>query len=333
MGAEPTGAARLAQHHLSASTRVLFGVLCLACALNSACQPGTDAVLSLAPLHFEVVDAPISASDGHQALLSFFERQSEVRLARMPRSAAQRAASLGIVHVTVARRHPRIEQPCAATHVPYVVRVRLSVRTARPLSTGYEPGERFEASEPLSEVAGPAGRAALDDALEAAWRRVRQKRDLVRAGPEAWLATLSAVPTSFPSADTSWHALAAYEQAGLAIDCVAAARTPQAVQPLLTLVNHGADADDAVSPMQIALSRRAVGALAAIGDRAAVLPLIDAAQRRLPDQVAQLAYAVGALGGRTAQGWLVTLATGHEDAMVRDAASVALTDNFTAAQR
>ncbi|MEO1172423.1 MAG: HEAT repeat domain-containing protein, partial [Myxococcota bacterium] len=56
---------------------------------------------------------------------------------------------------------------------------------------------------------------------------------------------------------------------------------------------------------------RAVGALIALGDESAIDPLIALAKNKSPAFVLQVVFAVGAIGGRTAEGYLVTLAGGH----------------------
>jgi hypothetical protein len=69
---------------------------------------------------------------------------------------------------------------------------------------------------------------------------------------------------------------------------------------------------------------RSIGALAQLGDRRAVGPLIEMSQRREPSTVAQLARIIGDLGGREAEAYLVTLAAGHPEPQVRQAAESAL---------
>ncbi len=69
---------------------------------------------------------------------------------------------------------------------------------------------------------------------------------------------------------------------------------------------------------------RAVGALVAIGDRRAVDPLIDLTRRKDPRFVIQVVFALSGIGGPTAQGYLVTLASGHPVEAVRESAKDAL---------
>lgn len=69
---------------------------------------------------------------------------------------------------------------------------------------------------------------------------------------------------------------------------------------------------------------RAVGALAQIRDRRAVVPLIELSHRREGPSVAQLARIIGDIGGSEAESFLLTLASGHPEPGVRRAAAEAL---------
>jgi hypothetical protein len=71
---------------------------------------------------------------------------------------------------------------------------------------------------------------------------------------------------------------------------------------------------------------RAIGALAEIGDRRAVMPLIELGHRRGGRDLAQIARIVADLGGPEARSWLDTVAIGHEDGEVRAAAGEALAE-------
>ncbi len=71
---------------------------------------------------------------------------------------------------------------------------------------------------------------------------------------------------------------------------------------------------------------RAVGSLVSIGDERAVEPLIELSSRKDPDFVLQLIFAVGTIGGRTAQAYLVTVASGHPVETVRQGAEQALAE-------
>jgi hypothetical protein len=85
------------------------------------------------------------------------------------------------------------------------------------------------------------------------------------------------------------------------------------------LIEQLAGADDRAA-------ERAIGALAEIGDRRAVMPLIELAHRRGGRDLAQIARIVADLGGPEARAWLDTVAIGHEDAEVRAAATEALAE-------
>jgi len=102
-----------------------------------------------------------------------------------------------------------------------------------------------------------------------------------------------------------------------AIERLGTRRIQTAVQPLIGLLT----ADE--TP-EVAL--RAIGALVAIGDRAAVAPLIDLTYRKDPAFVLRIVFAVSALGGRTAEGFLVTLASGHPHPEIQRGAKDALAE-------
>jgi hypothetical protein len=72
------------------------------------------------------------------------------------------------------------------------------------------------------------------------------------------------------------------------------------------------------------LAHRIVGALAQIGDERAVPALIDLSRSMDPGLTARLVRFVGDIGGAEAEGYLLTLASGHPDARVRTAAREAL---------
>ena len=67
-----------------------------------------------------------------------------------------------------------------------------------------------------------------------------------------------------------------------------------------------------------------LGALVALGDARAVKPLIELAHHKPPEFVIQIVYALASLKGPAAEGYLVTLASGHPVEAVRAAAEEAL---------
>lgn len=75
-----------------------------------------------------------------------------------------------------------------------------------------------------------------------------------------------------------------------------------------------------------AVVERTVGALAQLHDPRAVPALIALTRHRDGPYVANMVRIVGDLGGPDARAWLVTLASGHPDDVVRGAASEALAE-------
>jgi hypothetical protein len=71
---------------------------------------------------------------------------------------------------------------------------------------------------------------------------------------------------------------------------------------------------------------RAVGALARLRDPRAVPALIELTHRREGPYVANMARILGDIGGADAQAWLLTMASGHPDEVVRGAAREALSE-------
>ena len=101
-----------------------------------------------------------------------------------------------------------------------------------------------------------------------------------------------------------------------------------AVRALADRGEHGAvpallsalrDADPAVV-------EAAVGGLAQLRDQRAAPALIELARRRSGPEAAALARILGDIGGPDAHAWLVTMASGHPDAQVREAAGAALAE-------
>ena len=74
------------------------------------------------------------------------------------------------------------------------------------------------------------------------------------------------------------------------------------------------------------VAERTVGALAQLRDPRAVPALIELAHHRDGSYVANLAHVVGDIGGSDAKAWLLTMASGHPDEVVRGAAREALTE-------
>jgi HEAT repeat protein len=102
-----------------------------------------------------------------------------------------------------------------------------------------------------------------------------------------------------------------------AIERLGERKSQAAVKPLCALLRDDERAD---------VTLRAVGALVAIGDPAAVRPLIDLTLRKDPQFVLQILFAIAALGGRDAEAFLVTLASGHPHPEVQRGAKDALAE-------
>ncbi len=85
----------------------------------------------------------------------------------------------------------------------------------------------------------------------------------------------------------------------------------KALEPLVALLKTEEDND---------IILRLIGTLAQIGDDRAVEAMI--ASTRLKDEIfmVQVVYAIGGIGGRMAEGFLVTLASGHPSPRVKNAA-------------
>ncbi len=102
----------------------------------------------------------------------------------------------------------------------------------------------------------------------------------------------------------------------LAVGVLADRKNPAAVPGLIARLQ---DPDPAIAD-------RAVGALAQIGDPRGVGPIIELSRRREGPFVAQMVRAVGDIGGSEAEAYLETMATGHPDPLVVEAAKAALRD-------
>lgn len=97
---------------------------------------------------------------------------------------------------------------------------------------------------------------------------------------------------------------------------------PAAVPPLTQRL-HSEDA---------AVVRRTIGQLVELRDPRAVEPLIDLSRGKNHGFVREIIYAVGALGGDEAEAYLDTVAAGHDQPAVRQAAAEALRELRAAAE-
>jgi hypothetical protein len=77
-------------------------------------------------------------------------------------------------------------------------------------------------------------------------------------------------------------------------------------------------------PSEVVL--KAIGSLVAIGDPRAVGALIDSARQRPPMYLGQILFGVAQIGGKEAEAYLYTVASGHPDPEVRKNAQDALAE-------
>jgi hypothetical protein len=99
-----------------------------------------------------------------------------------------------------------------------------------------------------------------------------------------------------------------------AVEIAAVRRARACVPALIKLLEHK---DQRVSD-------RAIGALVAVGDQRAVKPLTRLVDRRDTAHLAKVLDAIGDLGGEEATDYLEFVASGHEDADIRNLAAEAL---------
>lgn len=161
-------------------------------------------------------------------------------------------------------------------------------------------------------VATPENAASFDDTVIAgmaqAWAVLRKERQLAAQGEDALRQALQ-------DPDPTLVAFAVTE--------LGRRRSKAAVPELITLMQLGDRPD---------LTLKTVGSLISIGDERAVPALIELSQRQDPAFVLQMVFAVGNIGGRMAEGYLVTLASGHPDPQVQAGAQDALKELHAASR-
>lgn len=99
-----------------------------------------------------------------------------------------------------------------------------------------------------------------------------------------------------------------------AVEIAAVRRLKAAVPALVKLLRH----------KEPAVADRTIGALVAIGDRRAVKPLTRLSRFSDTEKMAKIIDGIGSLGGKEARDWLELVASGHEDADIRNLAREAL---------
>lgn len=142
-------------------------------------------------------------------------------------------------------------------------------------------------------------RVALEHALDEVTSGARIQLDALDKSKRELVADLSAK-------DARTRLIALYALAGR--------KAPEAVPGLIARLGEN-DSDEV---------RRAMGALVEIGDVHAVPALIDLMRGKEPGFSRELLFALSALGGGEAQAYLYTVAQGHEQQPLRQAAEQAL---------
>lgn len=179
--------------------------------------------------------------------------------------------------------------------------VRNESGTVVPVEVSLKPtGEGAEFATTATAPEGASFPATWLSAFDDAWTVLQTMRTLDVAKDKALLAALD------------------HEDArlrGFAVQRLGERRSKVAVQPLCTLLPKETDGE---------VMYKIIGALVAIGDTHAVEPLIALSHQKDPAFVLQVVFAVGAIGGRTAKAYLVTLASGHPNEEVQRGAKDAL---------
>jgi hypothetical protein len=233
-----------------------------------------------------------------EAVEALREAGFTVREAQDAQSAEGYRATVSVVDARQVRRAP-LDGPAEAEELraEVVVEIRLGgsrdAETALRESTGWSEPVRIDesAAAPLLRAIRNASRRAAADLLLGITESAKTDRELV---------------ADLDSADSRLR--------DRAIQVLADRKNPMAVPALIGRLR---DPDPV-------LVERAVGALAQIRDPRAVEPLIDLSHRREGPSVAQLAWIIGDIGGPDAEAYLLTLASGHPEALVRRAAEQAL---------
>ncbi|HEY8209811.1 MAG TPA: HEAT repeat domain-containing protein [Myxococcaceae bacterium] len=218
-----------------------------------------------------------------------------------------RLAAAGFQSVEVARDDEppegalklTLDVPMAQADPPRVgVRLQL-----RPRAAASSSATRYE-SEGIGEAtAGAQGesavRAALETAIDQALRRARVQLQAAGKTDDALVKDLASPDSTVRDS---------------AVRVLTDRRNPAVVQALLDQLGGG-DADDV---------RRAIGALVELKETRAVPPLIELGNAHDPVFLREVIYALAGIGGEEAQAYLYTVAQGHDNAAIREAAQQAL---------
>jgi len=176
-------------------------------------------------------------------------------------------------------------------------------RPGRPVTVHLRPvAEQPEFSAVGVGTTGKDLKAAVMAGFNDAWQVVTAERILEEKDAAAMI---SAVADSDP------------RLRDFSIERLGERHVAAAVEPLIARLTVEEDPN---------LVLRIVGALVMIRDERAIEPLIELTHRKDPEFVVQIVYALGALGSRQAEAYLVTMASGHPDDDVRMAAKQALAE-------
>jgi hypothetical protein len=264
--------------------------------LASACSRGP------APIHVTSVRAADGASAGPL-------REAGLDLDALEASAREGLAAAGFALGQGSRPHRVRVDLLAVRFAPAQagVAARVEVTVELELVPAEEgPGTSArESGTGSATLAGPRPADAWRSALALAARRAADGLG------QAAAASTRPVPQVIRDLDASDP-----RQRARAVQALADRRATEAVPALVKRLD---DPDAEVAQL-------AVGALAQLRDPRAVGPLIELSGRGDAAFTARLARIIGDVGGREAEGYLLTLASGHPEPAVRTAAREALED-------
>jgi hypothetical protein len=286
-------------------------VLTTGLALLGACQPQAHLV--------ERVDV-VSASVADVPLLGTSAPQLQADLTR--RVAAEPRLKLLAPGIHPPDGTPLVRLVLELSGVREVIRpgrdgpeveVVASLTLRRKGESGSERSELW-----ASGVARPVGET-FEDRQEAARRALDQALDDLVHGARSKLDALDRPDATLVRDLTSTDV----RVRDAALDVLAARKHPRAIPALLERLQS----DDALEV------RRAMGALVEMRATQAVPALIDLSHGKDPGFLRELVFALGAIGGDEVRAYLYTVAQGHDNPGVREAAQRALDELSQRAER
>ncbi len=143
-------------------------------------------------------------------------------------------------------------------------------------------------------------------------------RERGRAFVRAWLEIQTERTLMLAPEATLLHEASLGERVDLryfAIQALGRRKIIGAVPVLISIVNQN---DDPGATL------RAIGSLVELHDQRAIQPIIELTRHQEPEYLSPLLYALAAIGGPEAEGFLVLMASGHHEQSVRDTAAEAL---------